>query len=156
MRCVVCDGAAAQPIYANAWEKARKLFACCSQTCADRFDPDQHWIPSIKPTLLDPEEEARLVRLGGERLRAGDGARLVTRDLLVAGVGVPGVRKALIHAALSAEATDKVATRVSVLGWIAAALGGAGTIAERRSQQDPAQLREAVDTDLARWADHFR
>ncbi len=155
MTCVVCGGAVEEPVYANAWEKARKQFACCGEVCAQRFDPDAHWIPSARPAALETIEEARLVRLAGERLRAGDEPRRVVRDLLVAGVGLPGARKALTSAELSANATDKVVKKLNILGWLSFALGGRLRVAERTSQQDQTKLREAASTDLAQWTKHW-
>ncbi len=155
MTCVVCGGAVKEPVYANAWEKARRQFACCGDACAQRFDPDAHWIPSARPAALDTMEEARLVALAGKRLQSGDEPRLVTRDLLVAGVGVPGVRSALMNAELSADTTDKAVKRLNVLGWLSFVLGGRLRVAERTSQQDQTKLREAASTDLAQWTKHW-
>lgn len=143
------------PVYANAWEKARKVLACCSDACVQQFDPDTHWIPSMRPPPLDGMEEARMARLSGERLRAGDQPRMVVRDLLVAGVGPLAVRKALINSALSADATDKTVKTLNILGWLSGLLGGGVQVAERRSQQDQAKLREAEATDLDTWIKRF-
>jgi hypothetical protein len=155
MQCVVCGAAVTEPVYANAWEKARKLFACCGDACAQRFDADTHWIPSVRPAPLDGVEEARLVRLAGERLRGGDQPRMVIRDLLVSGAGVLGVRKALISAELDADATDKTVKKLNIFVWVSGLLGGALHVAERRSQQEQTKLREAASTDLAQWTKHW-
>jgi hypothetical protein len=155
MQCVVCGGGVTAPVYANAWEKARKVFACCGDACIQRFDADAHWIPSVRPAELDTMEEARMVRLAAQRVRAGDEPSIVVRDLLVCGVGPLGVRKVLLDAELDADATDKTVRKLNVLGWISGLLGGAVELTERRSKQDQTKLREAASTDLAQWTKHW-
>lgn len=144
-----------EPVYANAWEKARKVLSCCSAACVQRFDPDAHWIPAANPPLIDDMEEARMVRLAGERLRAGDAPRMVVRDLLVAGARLPAVRKVLIHSSLDADSEDASVKRLNIIGWISGLIGGGFQVAERGSKQDQRKLREAADTDLADWMARF-
>ena len=154
MSCVVCGGEVRAAQYANAWETARKLYPCCSAACAGKFDPDVHWLPAKAPPPLSGPDEAKLLHSARERIRAGDKPSLIVRDMLISGVGLLGVRKLLIEGELSAKADDRVATRITMFGWISALFGGGLTLAERRSQQDPAQLR-AAQADLDVWRARF-
>jgi hypothetical protein len=155
VQCVVCGAVVSEPVYANAWERARKQLACCGAACSTRFNPDDHWIPSMRPAAVAHDEEARLVRLGGERLRAGDQARLVTRDLLVAGASILAVRKVLINAGLDADQADAAVRKLGVLGLMSGALGGMLRLFERSDKQDQAELRTALATDLVAWAARY-
>lgn len=155
MQCVVCSALVSEPVYANARERSRKQLACCSDACSARFDPDVHWIPSVRFAVIPHDEEARLVRHGGERLRVGDQARMVTRDLLVAGASILAVRKVLITAGLDADQTDAAVTKLGFLGFVSGLLGGRVTLFERREKQGHAQLRAALATDLEAWAARY-
>jgi len=150
---VVCGGPIGEAVFANAWEKSRKVSACCSASCASAFNPDEHWIPSHRPAELDAVEEARLVRLAGERLRKGDRATVVTRDLLLAGVRPAAVRKALTTTNLGSESTDVATfTPTRQRGWLGALIYGAARMAA------PAEDAPTVDDalrDLDRWTKHF-
>ncbi len=96
MTCVVCRGPIGEPHYANAWEKVRKLSPCCSEACAARFDPDEHWLPATAPALVTGTEEARLAKVARDRLTAGDSPSVVVREMLNAGMAVLALRK-LVH-----------------------------------------------------------
>lgn len=154
MTCVVCGGAVGEPVYANAWEKTRKVSACCSAACAQTFDPDQHWIPSQRPAPVDTMEEARLVRLASERLRKGDKPFVVTRELLLAGVGMPALRKLLTSTKLGSESTN-IADMVPVpqRGWVGRLIYGAARAAGPDTHE-PDHVT-AANADLERWAKHF-
>lgn len=154
MGCVVCGGPIAEPQFANAWERVRKLYPCCSPACVARFDPDVHWLPAEKPPPATPDDEHRLTRAAAERLRAGDRPSLVVRDLLLAGIAATALRKLLTDAELSVAATDRWVDRINVLGAISLLLGGQGRVAERRDRRDPEQLRAAA-TDLETWSARF-
>jgi len=87
-------------------------------------------------------------------VRAGDRPPVVVRDLLLAGVGVPAVRKLLTDAELAAKSTDRVVTRLNIIGALGAWLGGALRFHERRDRQDPVALRAAA-SDLDAWRARF-
>lgn len=152
--CVVCGGPLGVAVYANAWETARKLYPCCGPACAMSFDPDTHWIPATAPEPADGPEEARLLGPARSRILAGDRPSLVVRDMLIAGVGIPGVRKLLIEGELSARAGDAAARKLNVLGAIRALFGGAPSFAERGDKQDP-KLLKAAHADLEAWQRRF-
>ena len=154
MTCVVCGGAVTEAVFSNPWEKTRKVSACCSAACAQKFDPDQHWIPSQRPVPIDTMEEARLVRIAGERLRKGDKPLVVTRELLLAGVGIAALRKLLSSTKLGSESTDAAALRppVQTRGWLGALVYGASKLAAPDADPD---LVTAALADLDRWTKHF-
>jgi hypothetical protein len=154
MGCVVCGGPIAEPQFANAWERVRKLYPCCGLACAGRFDPDVHWLPAEKPLPATPDDEHRLMRAAAERLRAGDRPSLVVHDLLLAGIAPLALRKLLTDAELSVAATDRWVDRLNVLGTISALFGGGRRFAERRDRRDPEQLRAAA-TELETWRARF-
>ncbi len=153
-RCVVCGGPITEPQFANAWEKARKLYPCCSDACAKRFDPDVHWLPAERPQLLDGPEEARMLDTARQRIREGDRPSLVVRDMLVAGVGTAGVRKLIVDGELAAAAGDRTARTLNILGGIRALFGGGLRFAQRRDKQDPVLLR-AASADIDAWRARF-
>jgi hypothetical protein len=141
-------------VFANAWEKSRKLSACCSAACAQNFDPDQHWIPSSRPAPLDPMEESRLSRVAGERLRKGDRPSVVVRDLLLSGVGLPGIRKLVSATKLGSESTNAAdLLPVRQRGWMGRLIFGAARAAAPDAHQDDDVA--AAKADLDRWAAHF-
>ena len=154
MGCVVCGGPIAAPQFANAWERVRKLYPCCSPACAARFDPDVHWLPAEKPLPATPDDEHRLMRAAAERLRAGDRPSLVVRDLLVAGIAPPAVRKLLTGAELSVATKDRWVDRFNLLGAIGALFGGRWHVADRNDRRDPEQLRAAA-IELETWSTRF-
>ncbi len=154
MTCVVCGGPVGEAVFANAWEKSRKVSACCSPDCASAFNPDEHWIPSRRPAEPDAVEEARLVRLAGERLRKGDRATIVTRDLLLAGVRPVAVRKAITTTKLGSESTDIATfTPTRQRGWVGALIFGAARLAGP-DEDAPTHVEDALG-DLDRWTKHF-
>ncbi|MBA3457344.1 MAG: hypothetical protein H0T42_29960 [Deltaproteobacteria bacterium] len=154
MTCVVCRAAVTEPVFANAWEKTRKLSACCSAACAQTFDPDQHWIPSTRPAAIDHMEETRLSRVGGERLRKGDRPGVVVRDLLLGGVSPSAVRKLLTATKLGSESTD-IADMVPIRqqGWLGRLIYGAARAAGP-DERTPEHVDDAR-RDLDRWTAHF-
>lgn len=154
MGCVVCGAPITAPHFANAWERIRKLYPCCSPACAARFDPDVHWLPAEKPPPATPDDEHRLTRAGVERLRAGDRPSLVVRDLLLAGIAPTALRKLLTDAELSVAATDRWVGRFNLLGVISALFGGRWQVAERNDRRDPEELRAAA-IELETWTARF-
>lgn len=116
MICVVCGTPVVERHFANAWEASRKIYACCSTACTAGFEPDTHWIPSTVPPAATPDDEARLLRVCRERVRSGDRPSIVIREMLVAGIGIPGLRKTLINAQLTVGATNKTVSRLNILG----------------------------------------
>ena len=115
MLCVVCGQTVGAPLFANAWEESLRLRACCSEACVDAFDPDVHWIPSVAPTLLDDDETDRTLDLGKARLRDGDDAGVVAKDLLIAGVESWIVRKALAGEGIAREQSKRTARAFSLM-----------------------------------------
>lgn len=154
MACVVCNLPLSETHFANSWEKARKLYPCCSAACAQSFDPDIHWLPSAHPECVDHHDEARLVGAARERLRAGDRPSIVVRDLLIAGVGPDGVRKVLRTAGASADADAKTARRLNVVAWVSLLLGGRAWWFVGSERMDPKLIR-AAEADIERWTRHF-
>src|SRR5262249_9722233 len=149
MSCVVCGGPIAEPYYANAWEKTRKLYACCSTACTAKFDADAHWLPAAPPKHVDADEQRRLLHLARGRIPNGDLPSVVVRELLVAGVGLLGIDKLLREAEYEANVEERKVKRRNILGAIGA-LFGRWHIHERRDQVVPEQLRAAA-ADLAAW-----
>jgi hypothetical protein len=154
MVCVVCGKPVVERHFANAWEASRKIYACCSTACASRFDPDEHWIPGTAPMAATPDDEARLLRVCREQIRSGDRPSIVIREMLVAGIGIPGLRKILIDAQLTVDATNKNVSRLNILGVIAGLLGGWWRVHERRDRRDP-KLLATAEADLAVWESRF-
>jgi hypothetical protein len=154
MGCVVCQGVLSESHFANSWEKARKLYPCCSDACARRFDPDVHWLPAARPPPASVDDVVRLSRVSRERLRAGDKPSVVVRDLLIGGVQPRAVRKVLMDVELEAKATDKTMRRLNVLGWISAALTGRLWLLRRKDFQDVDELH-AAHAEIAQWTARF-
>lgn len=117
-RCVVCGAACASEHYASTWERTRRRYPCCSPACAQRFDPDVHWIPARFPGPADDEEVGRLLGVGRRRLADGDRPLLVTRELLLAGLPPGRVRGLIIELGGRADRERQAARR----GAVAAAL----------------------------------
>jgi hypothetical protein len=153
MPCVVCSGELVERHFANAWERSRKLYACCSPGCAQRFDPDRHWLPAEAPVRADASEQQRLLRIAQGRLRAGDRPSVVVRELLTAGVGMVGIEKLVRDAELEAQAAARTVKRLGVLGAISG-LFGRWRVTERRDRLDRELLRE-TSADLAAWRARF-
>ncbi len=154
MTCVVCGGAVGEPVFANAWEKTRKVSACCSAACAQTFDPDTHWLPSTRPAALEHLEEARLSRVAGERLRKGDRPDVVVRDLLLSGVSPSGVRKLLTATELGSESTNAADLKpIAQRGWLGRLIHGAAK-ASGPTDRTPEHVADAR-RDLDRWLAHF-
>ena len=154
MRCVVCGGAVGNPCYANPWEKARELYACCSDACARRFDADTHWLPATKPAPASDTDEVRLLAGGNQRLKAGDRPALVVRDLLLAGIAIRAIRKLLFDAKAQATMRHRSARQQNILGIISGVLGGRWWFARSRDRRDP-KLLDAAHADLAAWSARF-
>jgi hypothetical protein len=86
MKCVVCESEfEGDALYANAWERVRKRFPCCSQACTTRFDPDVHWRPAIWPAPASDEEEGRLLGVVHLRVKKGERPDVIAREMLQAG-----------------------------------------------------------------------
>ena len=148
------DGAVETPRFANAWEKSRGAFPCCSDACATTFDADLHWLPARAPAPPDASETRRLLTLAVNRLAKGDLPRAIVREMMQAGAPTAPLRDAVTHARDAAAAAQRSATRRSILGVIGLAVKGRGTLAEARNQRDPAAFAEAL-ADLDRWQARF-
>src|SRR5690349_15940271 len=108
--CVVCGAAladAAAARYANDWERVRKRYPCCGDACATAFDPDVHWLPAAAPAATDDAETERLGGVMRRRLADGDSPRVVTREMLLAGVAISAIRKQLNDAVAAAGVARK-------------------------------------------------
>ena len=145
MACVVCGNPVGDVHYANAWEKARKLFPCCSPVCASSFDPDLNWMPAKMPRTVDETDERRLLAVSRKRLRDGDRPSVVIREMLVAGVSVTGLRKLVFEAE---------ATRIKPHPALAVFAVLTGRIRIKRDKRDPVLLRDA-SADLDAWRARF-
>jgi hypothetical protein len=121
--CVVCQKPIETPQFANAWERSRKIYPCCSADCASRFDPDAHWIPATEPVLVVPAEERRLLATARTRLAVGDKPCVVVRELLVAGVSSTGIPFILAEANAGAAANEKAARRSGIMNALSTLLG---------------------------------
>jgi len=86
MRCVVCGEAIENARYANAWERSRKIYPCCSDRCVTAFDPDEHWIPAVFPDPADDAEAGRMLGVFRARIKQGDSPMVVVREMLLAGI----------------------------------------------------------------------
>jgi hypothetical protein len=155
MRCVVCE----QPVdtvdalYANAWEKSRKRYPCCTPACAASFDPDVHWLPAVAPAPASEADRARLLIVFRDRLAGGDCASVVLREMLLAGVPPEPLRGLLIRAIGQAEASrrdQRVLTAISALGGL---LSGRWRLYRAGDRRDPEDLRSSL-ADLEAWEAH--
>jgi hypothetical protein len=151
MRCVVCHAPVDEgdALYKNSWEAARKRFACCSQACREAFDPDLHWIPSRIPDEPSETETAKLLRVVRDRLRSGDAPAVVVREMLVAGIPLPGLRKVVNEAMAIGLRAKEDASQFSLLG------GLFGWIAINRDKRRPSSF-EAAFADIDQWEEHAR
>jgi len=147
--CVVCGAPALEAQFANAWEKTRKIMACCSTACASRFDPDEHWMPSIVP-VADMSEQHRLLRVTVGRINSGDEPSIVVREMLVAGVSPLELRRILIEASRATQASEIGAIKRGVLRSVLGVFTGRWSVTENADRRDPALLR-AADADITAW-----
>jgi hypothetical protein len=152
VRCVVCQNPIETPHFANAWERSRKIYPCCSAACASGFDPDAHWIPATEPVLVVPTEERRLLATARTRLGAGDRPSVVVRELLVAGVSSTGIPFILAEAS-AGVATAKTARRTGIANALLT-LVGRWRVSENRGP-DSKQLAAAT-ADVDAWRARFR
>jgi hypothetical protein len=150
--CVVCGKAvelqAAQ--YANAWERSRKKAPCCSEKCAQAFDPDVHWIPATLPKVAEGDEAIGLRQMARKRLAALSEARPVVREILIAGLAPETLRFCVEESSAATSAAKSSATKKSVLGFVTGRLFGRGVVAESRDQRSPKSYDDAR-ADLAQW-----
>jgi hypothetical protein len=153
MPCVVCGGQLVEQHFANAWEKTRKLYVCCSPACAAKFDPDAHWLPTVAPKHVSAEEQASLLRQARTRLRTGHTPRVIVRELLVAGVGLVGVEKVLKEAEFDAAVDASAARKRNIFGAIAFLFAGR-LVRELPEPQRPETLRAAL-VDVEAWRSRF-
>ena len=137
MKCVVCGAPVETAVYPNPFERARRIYACCSDGCAQRFDPDTHWIPGQPPRALDAAEEAKLLRVFGERLANGDRPTVVVREMLVAGVPAQRLRLQLGDQAAGAQYRRSQAVGIS-------RVFGVFSIRRRRDKRDPKAIAQAA------------
>ena len=149
MKCVVDGNEVDEPHYANPGENARKLYPCCSAACAAKFDPDVHWMPAVQPKLADMPEEARLLKGARDRIRAGDKPSLIVRDMLIAGCGIPGVRKLLNDG----EATARVDQRNENRAMFMRLLFGVSMLF--RSPKQTVEGLQAANADIEAWHARF-
>ena len=151
--CVVCRKPIETPHFANAWERSRKIYPCCSAECASGFDPDAHWIPATEPVLVVPTEERRLLATARSRIAAGDKPSVVVREMLVAGVSSTGIPFILAEANAGAAAGAKVARRSGIANALSTLLGR-WRISDNRG---PASKELAAATaDVDAWRARFR
>jgi hypothetical protein len=154
--CVVCaariaDGAAQ---YANDWERTRKRYPCCSPACAHAFDPDLHWLPAVLPEPAGDDEGRRLLGVMRARLQQADKARVVVREMLLAGVAPEAIRGAVVAAMGGAEAAKAEARQLGVLNVLSMLVGGRWLV-RRKPAADLAELRLGI-MDLDAWQIHLR
>jgi hypothetical protein len=156
--CVVCQGSLelSEAHYANAWERSRKKLPCCSAACATTFDPDLHWIPAVLPQPAAGDEAIDLRNRARQRLRAGDEARPVVRELLLAGMSPGTLRYCVAESSDATTDAKSAATRTSVLGFVKGVLlGGRTVVAESRDQRSRKTYADAT-ADLTQWEDVVR
>jgi hypothetical protein len=150
MRCVVCGAAVGRPSYANAWERSRKMFPCCTDACATSYDPDQHWIPATPPERASDDDIRRLDAVLRQRIRAGDVPVVVVREMLVAGVPSRTVRGALVEhlgAGIAAEVAERNHTIANVVRGL---LTGRVRIRRSPDKRDPTAIQAGI-AEIERW-----
>jgi len=147
--CVVCGAPVVEAQFANAWERTRKVMECCSTACAERFDPDVHWMPSVPP-VPDASERRVLLQRTVVRINGGDDPSVVVREMLVAGVPPLELSRILGEAARAAEVHDKVVIKRGVARAFFGALVGRWQVTENADRRDPDLLR-AADADITAW-----
>ena len=146
--CVVCSGPVTTPVWPNAWERAEGRRPCCSENCRSAFHPDRHWMPSEKPAELGEEAVDTMIYAAKARMKQGDEASPVARDLLIAGVPPWMVRNAVVDAggrARRAQALGAASLWMTFGGWIAGST---------RERHDPSKGRDALE-DVAQWIARF-
>ena len=152
LACVVCGAATTTDaaVYANGWERSRRRLPCCSPACAEKFHPDEHWVPSPMPELARSDEHGRLRMLARDRFAGLDQARPVVREMLLAGMR-PAELRALVAEAREASANaQRSARRRSLVGMIVGVFGGGARLAHSRDQRSVASFVDA-EADLDRW-----
>lgn len=157
--CVVCgeDIPTGREQYSNAWEKVRRLSPCCSDSCLQRFDPDVHWLPGVAPPSAMPEDTARLLSVAQQRIVRGDQARVVVRELLVAGVPIARIRGLCIQTGNTAINQKRDRHELGILSMIGGFLGllsGHGTMLVSGDRSNPESVGPALD-DLDVWERRF-
>ena len=152
-RCIVCAGDVAEPHFANAWERSLGRNACCSPSCAERFNPDEHWIPADRPRPASDDEHDRLLAVTRERLTNGDEPRTVIREMLQAGVPVASLRKVVFFS--SVEASESKLKAQELTAWSSLwAIVGVFQAPKRRDPRD-VQAHEVAQADLDAWEAAF-
>jgi hypothetical protein len=146
MVCVVCESdiVSGEEVFANDWERSRRRFPCCSETCCASFNPDEHWMPGEEPRAAAPDDERRMIVVARRRLRDGDRPMVIAHDLLVAGVP-PHVLRALFDGGLMRAAEAKKQNRE---GFWMLLLTGIGVF--RREKRDTAQI-ELAYAAIEQW-----
>ncbi|MFH0900618.1 MAG: hypothetical protein V2A73_08320 [Pseudomonadota bacterium] len=152
LKCVVCGKAtdAGQAHYSNPWEKARKRFPCCGETCAMAFDPQRHWIPAVLPPAAASDEQRRLLAVVRHRLADGDRPSVVIREMLLAGVDPEGLRKLLVEASIATAGRRGTAKQMTMMGSVVGLLTGVWSVFGSRDKRDPEALNAAL-LDVDRW-----
>jgi hypothetical protein len=154
MRCVVCDREIVEAQYANPFEKIRKLYPCCSTPCAEKFDPDVHWLPAEPPKPADDAEATRMMRVLDERLAQGDSPTVVVRDILIAGIPPQRIRNTLARASIASAENHARAEKRTIFGMISGLFTGRYRFAESRDKRDP-KLLDAATASLDAWERHY-
>ncbi len=159
MICVVCGSEIApqQEHYANAWEKARKLFPCCAESCAQRFDPDVHWMPGTTLTATTSDEQQKLLWVAERRMQQGDQPAVVIRELLLAGVPPARVRGLCVQQGNSAQEEMRERTEYGILNALRGLVGlfaGVSSFMESKGKRQPQAVHSAMD-DLDAWERRF-
>jgi hypothetical protein len=154
MHCVVCERPIQEPQYANPFEKIRRLYPCCSAACAQRFDPDVHWLPANAPARLETGDQQRMLRLLEERLAQGDRPTIVVRDMLIAGCAPDRLRFLLAKASTESTQHHAAAQRKTFLGMIGGLFTGKYRFAESRDKRDP-KLVDAAVASIDAWEQRY-
>jgi hypothetical protein len=162
MVCVVCerDIGFGDELYANDWERTRRQYPCCNAACAAAFNDDIHWMPGEQPRGASTDEEQRLASVARRRLLDGDVPTVVARELLVAGMPAPGLRRLLDEAALGAargEQEDRRQDRRQgwslLLGWVSWLFLGFGVFRHRPREREKrdSKLVEQAYAAIEQW-----
>lgn len=155
--CVVCGEAIAEgaEIYSNSWEAVRQVSPCCSEACAERFNPDQHWFPREAPAPMPEGEERRMLQLARGRLGRGELPEAVVRDLLTSGANPHAVRTLCFTAERGArkQNVQDQARDIFVAGPIGLLVG----VVLRRLHREPEFVAtiETALADLDAWERRF-
>jgi hypothetical protein len=154
-KCVVCShklGTA--PLFANSWERSRKILGCCSEFCTAKFDPDAHWKPSVGPAIVTGSEERRLLALLQMQLSKGTTPTAVAREFLQA-----GLRADLVHGVISDFSNqitqqNKVVAAKNVLGVLGFLFAGFGRFHQTSVETTAQDCNKALDL-VAEWNLYF-